>query len=323
MSSEQEPVVSPEATPGRRRIIVAPKLADKPKPLALIVRDPELQEEFEEQLDKARPVVVFPSLTHFCSDSLPTNWGGVVVARPCGFDARLMSFVPNTTCIAFWRVAEEGYGWPNDISHLRDASELQHWLGEIAKPQTVVPLKRVVREKRIVTRSKPSAREASKTPFKFELAVARGTVTSNAAPADTAGQMELGLDKKARQQIELPIAAPAKSESIKPAAQAARKSTPPKATSSAQKRVAKRAEQLAFNAGGAMSPGASAQQKRDQRAEKQASARRGAVTREIIAASAASAPRAEQAFVKLAAELGLLRAQELVAQLHAHAASLR
>jgi hypothetical protein len=298
----------------RRRIVVAQKPAEKP--IALISRDTSVSDAFEEQLGRSRTVVVFPSLTHFCSDSSRMVWGGVVVARSCGWDERLLSFVPSTTCIAFWRLAEEGYGWPASVRRLDTQEDVRGWLEDIAKPLAF----QLPRQKRGEAAAKRSnvRQKPSKPQLKFELATARGVVAEASPRArvqETPLQMEFnGLSEKhAEQKLAEESAFTPVRSSVRPtAARATEKPARGKTPSVAPVQAA-------------------APARRRGRPPIDRSAQSGSLFVEAPRVSSASVLRMpsnlpqfdERGFMKLAAELGLARARDLLDELRVRAHSLR
>jgi hypothetical protein len=144
MSPEQpvvavaEPPITSSSTQSvqRRRIVSAPQRTALP--VALIVRERGTLPSLEAQLQQARPVVVFPSLSHFCTESHRSErWGGVVVARACAWDARLDDYVLHRECMALYGEAE-GYGWPESVQRLRD-DDVGTWLGQLDVPRVRLP----------------------------------------------------------------------------------------------------------------------------------------------------------------------------------------
>jgi hypothetical protein len=121
----------------RRRIVSAPQRTALP--VALIVRERGTLPSLEAQLQQARPVVVFPSLSHFCTESHRSErWGGIVIARACAWDARLDDYVLHRECMALYGEAEDGYGWPESVQRLRDDG-VAGWLGQLDVPRVRLP----------------------------------------------------------------------------------------------------------------------------------------------------------------------------------------
>lgn len=135
MSPEQPAAAEP---PVRRRIVSAPQR--KVAPIALILRERGSLPALEEKLHAARPVVVFPSLSHFCTESHRSErWAGIVVARACAWDARLDDYVADRSLIALYEDAE-GYGWPEAVHRLRadNLEGIDGWLAELDTPRIPV-----------------------------------------------------------------------------------------------------------------------------------------------------------------------------------------
>ena len=345
MSSEQDQVVATaplaesrlavEGT-SRRRIVVAQKPVEKP--IALISRDSELSEEFEKQLGRARTVVVFPSLTHLCTDSSRMVWGGVVIARSCGWDARLLGFVPSTSSIAFWRVAEEGYGWPSSVSRLDTQEDIVQWLEEIAKPLPFPPPKAAKRaapsDKRAPTRGgKPKAE------LKFELATVRSVVQATPLQMELNGLAEkrsepaavgAGEDQQAARSLSSPLGRPRERFDSR----LARPKAAPKAAALVQASLDIAVPRQRRGRPPAPAKAQDEALTRDSRAlaAKLIGTGRGSsacdesgfmkLAAKLIGTGRGSSVCDESGFMKLAAELGLARAGALLDELRAHAQTL-
>jgi hypothetical protein len=169
MSAEPPTLAAP---PIRRRIVSAPQRTATP--VALIVRERPLVAALEAQIQQTRPVVVFPSLAHFCTEqNRSERWGGVIVARACAWDARLDKYVLDHDCLALYGEAE-GYGWPESVKRLRD-EEVGGWLGGLDTPRLPKPVVRA-RPKRI---SEPGASRARQKRSAFSFWEPRSVVSDH------------------------------------------------------------------------------------------------------------------------------------------------
>jgi len=338
MSSEQDQVVvsasassntgSGEA-PARRRIVVAQKPSEKP--IAFISREPEQADAFEEHLGRVRNVVVFPSLTHFCTDPSRAAWGGVVIARSCGWDARLLGFVPSPSCIAFWGAAEEGYGWPASIRKLDTQDDVRQWVDELARP---LPFQLPRASKRSAAGEKRGpVRRAAKPQLKFELATARGVVDDSPVQMELDGLPARRIEPLALNGNGLASVLPPRSRaegrpSTRPGTQpVARASERPATDASNQKpaRAGARAKAASEQTLAGAVPVAR-RRGRPPAADKQPSSANPFTERRLMLADVVTSSRSagdERDFMKIAAELGLARAAALLGELRARAHSLR
>jgi hypothetical protein len=179
MSPEQPAVVA--EPPIRRRIVSAPQRTALP--VALIVRDRGSLPSLEAMLQDARPVVVFPSLSHFCTESHRSErWGGIIVARACAWDARLDDYVLHRECMALYGEAE-GYGWPDSIPRLGDEG-VPGWLGQLDVPRVRLP---PPKPRKVRPAGEPAARKRSRKVFSL-WAPTSGAVSTTPAPAPVAAQ---------------------------------------------------------------------------------------------------------------------------------------
>lgn len=130
----EEISLSDAALPARRRIV---PLTERrvPLPVALIAHEGEDRDKLEEQISRVRPVVSFPSLAHFGAETArKERWAGIVVARTHAWDARLDTSVPRRAFIALFRLADEGYGWPDAVKRVATPEELDTWLTDLSAP---------------------------------------------------------------------------------------------------------------------------------------------------------------------------------------------
>ncbi len=130
MSFEQSTEVAAGA---RRRIVALPVRIEAP--VALIMRDAEQREQLAEQLGRRR-VVSFPSLAHFCTDEQRRQpWVGIIVGYSCAWDAQLDRYIAHRSCISlFLGEEQEGYGWPDAVSRIADRTQLDAWLADLLEP---------------------------------------------------------------------------------------------------------------------------------------------------------------------------------------------
>jgi hypothetical protein len=168
--SPEQPVAVAEPSPSssapgaagaqRRRIVSAPQRTALP--VALIVRERGSLPTLEAQLQQTRPVVFFPSLSHFCTESHRSErWGGIVIARACAWDARLDDYVLHRECMALYGEAEDGYGWPESVQRLRDDG-VSGWLGQLDVPRVRLP---PAKPRRVRPAGEASPRKKSRTVF--------------------------------------------------------------------------------------------------------------------------------------------------------------
>jgi hypothetical protein len=156
--SPEQPVVVAEP-PVRRRIVSAPQRTALP--VALIVRERGSLPSLEAMLQESRPVVVFPSLSHFCTESHRSErWGGIIVARACAWDARLDDYVMARECMALYGEAE-GYGWPEAIPRLRDEG-VAGWLAQLDVPRVRLP---APKPRKLRPAGEPSPRKRARKVF--------------------------------------------------------------------------------------------------------------------------------------------------------------
>ncbi|HKO92958.1 MAG TPA: hypothetical protein VJU61_17505, partial [Polyangiaceae bacterium] len=116
-----------DTTTRRRRIIQAP-LRTEP-PIALIGADGRVAAELEALLKRRHALIQFPSLSHFlAAPPVRGAWAAIVMARASAWDVRLERYVGRRKQIALFAQPEEGYGWPEEVSRVRDNTEVDAWL---------------------------------------------------------------------------------------------------------------------------------------------------------------------------------------------------
>jgi hypothetical protein len=303
----------------RRRIVSAPRRTVTP--LALITRDPQNVATLVEKLKLSRPVVTFPSLAHFCTDRQRSErWAGIIVGQACAWDARLDDYVLDRDCIALYG-EDEGYGWPEAVYRLR-SGDLDTWMATLDLPRERVPLRtREKREKKEgETRQKRSKSVFSLwSPDKVVTVDSNGgasTQANGSTPALPAAQAKptvvrtvvsangvRAAVRKTPQQQTLPFVDASAAQTKKGRAVAA-----------AEKPVETRAKVA----------------EREKAEREKAERHRAEVVRDVVAwstskrgaRSKAELSRAEEKLVRLAAEIGLVHARDLLEQLRARALDL-
>jgi hypothetical protein len=276
--------------PVRRRIIQQPLRTEAA--YALIAADAAQTGELEARLKRDRPLITFPSISHFLAEPVRREpWAAVVVARAGAWDPRFDSHVRRRRAIALFALAEEVYSWPEAVARVRDLTELGAWLESLDAPEPA-PIKRAVkRETR--TQAKAALSELGASWLQPRARVAAAAEIRREEPAALAGAVT------ANESVLPPPAAPArlkaKARTVPPQAQPG--SARPKSDLSLA-RVSERVD-----------------------GKTQGSAARKTRSTLLSApelAAASSSPASEAAnrkFIRLAAELGLVRARELLDEL--------
>jgi hypothetical protein len=277
---------TPETAPARRRIVPQPLRTEAP--FALIAGDTPLTSELEARLKRDHPLITFPSLSHFLAEPARRTWVAIVVARSGAWDHRLDSYVRRRGCIALFGLTEESYGWPEAVVRVRDLAELDAWLQALNAPQPELKRerpKRTPRAQLVAAASAPSARWSQESAGE-----------AKAAPPASPGN------------------------TLRPLAAAA--PLPRRAAPSAVSLRGDRAKTTAGN-------GARALHKAGPRKSSVVESRAELHARSVALARALAreAPRsddraADLKFARIAAELGLSRAFELLAELRARATQL-
>jgi hypothetical protein len=277
---------TPETAPARRRIVPQPLRTEAP--FALIAGDTPATSELEARLKRDHPLITFPSLSHFLAEPRRA-WVAIVVARSGAWDHRLDGYVRRRGCIALFGLTEESYGWPEAVARVHDLAALEAWLQALNAPQP-----------ELIKKERPK-----RTP-RAQLAAAAS------APGARWNQESAGEAKAASA---LPASA---GNTLRPLAAATplpRRAAPP---------VSLRGDRAKTRAGN----GARALHKagpRKSSAENRAELHARSVA--LARALAREAPRpddraADLKFARIAAELGLSRAFELLAELRARATRL-
>ncbi len=287
MSFEQSTEVAAGA---RRRIVALPVRSEAP--VALIMRDSEQREQLAEQLGRRR-VVSFPSLAHFCTEEQRRQpWVGIIVGYSCAWDAQLDRYIPHRSCISLYLSSEEqeGYGWPDAVSRVSDREQLDAWLSDLLAPMPA--WKRALEE----AKNKKKERKPRERPARTQLSLPMlegGEASASSKPSVRPKQSEK-----------------AKVVSLPKAPKESRVAQPKKALARPAKKNAKKA--------------------RPEARGKQQALRHEAPARPVIRLSAREIEAASRAgahlpreFSRLALELGLVRARELLLGLTQNARSYR
>jgi hypothetical protein len=310
--------------PRRRRIIQQPLRTEAP--VALIASEGAATDELEARLKRDHPLITFPSLSHFLAEPLRgKGYAAVVVARPTAWDPNLDHYVRRRRSIALFALPEEGYGWPDAVARLRDLGEMDSWLAGLNAPEQPV-LKKLA--KRPPATPKAAAAPAPAAWLNEDARVWE-LLTPSAAKPGAASSSE-----------------PVETKTPEPAA--ARKTLPP--TKAASQRPARTPQQLSLaeltESNSAKSSPRAGRRTTAARAEPKPAAKprkaRGALerptplqgipaidatraVRDVLAATSKETSRdlaAALAFTRAAAEVGLVRADELLSTLRGRATQL-
>ncbi len=318
MSEETSP--RDPALPPPRRVVRAPERGLLP--IAVIAREGEERDQLETQLERTRPVVVFPSISHFMSDARRERWAGILVARTHAWDARLDDYVPRRAFIALFRLADEGYGWPDAVKRLSVPEELDGWLAELAAPELPADDKpRPVKQKR--PRNPRAASEARSVHF--ALAPSRGHANDQLALSGLEPQLGPGqtppttaagnaantsghAENPERTRSERPKVASAGANEARTESRAARSRPPTRAVASAGSFASgRRGKRSGAELGG---PASTPEHARGPTHDLYEQAY--AVVRGVPRASARAQSEEERRLCALALEIGLARATELL-----------
>jgi hypothetical protein len=138
---------TPKAAPVRRRIIQQPLRTEAS--FALIASEASPVGELAARLKRTRPLIMFPSLSHFLAEPpRRERWAAILVARSGAWDPRLDAYVRSRRRIALFSLPEESYGWPEAVARVRDMGELEPWLEAIDAPEPPAKKERVKRSSR-------------------------------------------------------------------------------------------------------------------------------------------------------------------------------
>jgi hypothetical protein len=278
---------TPETAPARRRIVPQPLRTEAP--FALIAGDSPSTSELEARLKRDHPLITFPSLSHFLAEPARRTWLAIVVARSGAWDHRLDGYVRRRGCIALFGLTEESYGWPEAVARVRDLPELEAWLHALSAPQPEPKKERPKRAPRVQLAAAASAPGA-----RWNQESAGDAKPASVVPASTGNTLR-------------PLAA---------ATPLPRRVLPPAGSLRHE-----RAKATAGN--GARAPHKADPRKSSVENRAELHARSVALARAL----AREAPRpddraADLKFTRIAAELGLTRAFELLAELRARATRL-
>jgi hypothetical protein len=141
-----------EAAPTRRRIIQQPLRTEPAR--ALIIADTAQTAELEALLKRDRPLITFPSISHFLAEPARREpWAAVVIARAGAWDPRFDGHVRGRRSIALFGSADEVYSWPEAVARVRDLAELSAWLEALDAPEPSLAKAAERRERRAQARA--------------------------------------------------------------------------------------------------------------------------------------------------------------------------
>jgi len=327
--------------PRRRRIIQQPLRTEAP--VALIASEGGATDELEARLKRDHPLITFPSLSHFLAEPLRgKGYAAIVVARPAAWDPHLDHYVRRRRSIALFALPEEGYGWPDAVARLRDLSEIDAWLAGLNAPDQPV-LKKLA--KRSAATPKPAAAPAPAAWLNEDARVwellTPAAAKPSAAPSSEAAETKSTAPSAARktlaptkppskrpsrapEQLLLEeLAGPASAKSPKSANSASRTGRRKHATPAQPKVLAK--PRAAGRTVERPKPVQSAPAMLRSREEPPASIDATRAVRDVLAAQSKETSRdiaAALAFTRAAAEVGLVRADELLSSLRGRATQL-
>lgn len=291
---------TPETAPKRRRIIQQPLRTERP--LALIASDIKPLSALEARLKSAHPLISFPSFAHFLAEPPRREpWRAIVVARSGAWDPRLDEYVHKRGCIALYGLEEESYGWPESVARIRDLSELDAWFEQLDKPEPIQKKERAKR-KQATPRVSKGLLDLTSSWLKPAIPVD----VASATPPPESSPRQLSLSAVADHAV-----APSKSEKPVqlelniPPERGAKRGRPKGSGAKDRQGLKVEAGRAGRRPREEARPATTAQR----RVQEQARDRRR--TRTDAAA--------DVAFTRLAAELGLVRASKLLAELRARA----
>jgi hypothetical protein len=310
---------TPETAPVRRRIIPQP-LRTEPA-CALITADTAQIAELEARLKRDRPLIIFPSISHFWAEPARREpWAAIVIARACAWDPRFDSYVRRRRSIALFAVSEEVYSWPETVARLRDLTELSAWLEALNAPEPAAAKEAAKRERREKAKAALNELSASWLKQSGRTVVAPGESREDVSPAASTGAVAVNdasapvsaapAKQKAKTRarpVQLDLASVGLQSAPSPTGKRARVDTKRESLAPRKKRSTpvRPPELLA---------GRSAQQEPAPPAREQRALRHKDDTR--------TNSTAQREFMRLAAELGLARAGELLAELRKRATRL-
>lgn len=303
----------PEAAPARRRIIQQPLRTEPAR--ALIAADATQTAEIEALMKRDRPLITFPSISHFLAEPARREpWVAVVVARAGAWDPRFDSHVRRRRAIALFAPTEQVYSWPEGVARVSDLTELTAWLQALDAPEPGLAKAAEKRERRARARAALDERSANRPkPSTPSVAVAatpaaetsRAPARSVVPPRQATAALPKARAKRSSKsaQLELAISEPVHS----------------RARTGRGPRVDARPQSAAPREKRALRPGAP-----EKATARTAAKERVARPRKLAAAQlrsgTASNQAAERRLMLLAAELGLVRAAALLDALRNRAA---
>jgi hypothetical protein len=307
-----------EPAPLRRRIIQQPLRAEAP--FALIAADTAQTAELEARLKRDRPLITFPSISHFLAEPARREpWQAVVIARAGAWDPRLDNHVRRRRAIALFALPEEVYSWPEAVARVSDLTELSAWLEALDAPEPVHVKKAVKRERRAQAKAALSELSASWLKQGARTDAAQGAPAVEALPAPVSAT---SVKQASVPAAAAPAKAKAKARTRSLQLELAMSAAPESAVSLARQsaRVEPKPESPAARKSRSVRPPlpelapASAPQERVAGAEKRTAPR--------FDYSALGNRAAEREVTRLAAELGLVRAAALLDELRKRATRL-
>jgi hypothetical protein len=308
-----------ETAPVRRRIIQQPLRAEAP--FALIAVDGAQTAELEARLKRDRPLITFPSISHFLAEPARREpWEAVVIARAGAWDPRFDNQVRRRRAIALFGLAEEVYSWPEAVARLGDLTELSTWLDALNAPEPVQVKRAVKRERRAQAKAALSELSAIWSKQNARPAEARGASSeeAEAAPASATSVKEASIPasaapakaktKERTRPVQLELAASLACESDVALARQSARVEPKPPSSAARKSKSQRPEPPE------LAPARTSPRQRVDESQKRAALH--------VHDGAPTDRAAERELMRLAAELGLVRAGELLDELSKRATRL-
>jgi hypothetical protein len=305
--------------PVRRRIIQQPLRTEAA--YALIAADPAQTGELEARLKRDRPLITFPSISHFLAEPVRREpWAAVVVARAGAWDPRFDSHVRRRRAIALFALPEEVYSWPEAVARVRDLTELSAWLESLDAPEPAAVKRVIKREQRARAKAALGDLGVRRLPQPARTVEVRGSARERDVEARGSAR-EQNVDAPDAPGRASPPAAPA--SAVEP-----KEVTLPAPVARARAKANARTHSLQVRPASAKGDRSLARASERVQAKSQSSAvgkKRGPPLQAPKLAGIWSSPSSQAAdreFMRLAAELGLVRARELLAELRARTTRL-
>ncbi|HEX6243846.1 MAG TPA: hypothetical protein VFZ61_23185, partial [Polyangiales bacterium] len=286
-------------------------------PIALIGGDGRGTSELEALLKRGHPLITFPSLSHFLAEPAPREgWAAIVMTKASAWDVRLSRYVSGRRCIALFAQPEEGYGWPDDVTRLRELGDVDPWLQRLKEPELISVVKKAAPR----APRKPKQAAPTETPSWLSqdarvwnaLASAGSQLPAEPAAPEPAAATARPASRRPPEQLTLgDLGGPAKrtqrpKATRQPAARAPRGGPKGEVRGSRQGKPERAArEQPLPGALPALTP-----------------QRLSELTRSLLKGLRPLSVREEAAFLMAAAEVGIVRADELMQELASRAARL-